>query len=260
MKRYVAPFLSIGILALGLAPESVSGTPKYGPDAKPLSAQTHSAYFRENPASDFFRLIPYYIPQATPSGCSAANMTMLLNAARSHGALTADEKLLTFESFAREYAGDPDYTKAILGGKKALLTLMTKKPLANANLAKVLGNAARKIGILSTQAVQLRVIDQADRARARAEFEKALLENEKSSDDFIFFSYMQGRITGDPEGGAHVATIAAYDAKTKSVLVLDSDREWYEPYWTSVDALFEAIADPASDSRKESGWIVFRVR
>jgi hypothetical protein len=260
MKISMRHSLVVWVAALVLFPVPGFGAPKYGPDAKPLSAQTHSAYFRENPATDFWRLIPYYIPQSTPSGCSAANMTLLLNAARSHGPLTADDKLLTFESFARDYAGDADYTKAILGGKKALLTLMTKKPLANANLAKVLGNAARKLGISSSPAVQLRVIDQADRVRARADFEKALAENEKSSGDFIFFSYMQGRITGDPEGGAHVATVAAYDAKTKSVLVLDPDREWYEPYWTSVDALFEAIADPASDSRKESGWMVFRAR
>ena len=64
-------------------------------------------------------------------------------------------------------------------------------------------------------------------------------------------------LTGDPEGPAHVATVGAYDEKSRSVLVLDPDREWYEPYWTSVDALFEAIADPSSDSEKKAGWIVF---
>jgi hypothetical protein len=102
-------------------------------------------------------------------------------------------------------------------------------------------------------------VDLKDKERSRKEFFAALEANEKSSDDFIFFSFMQGALTGDPEGGAHVATVAGYDSKNKLVLVMDSDREWYEPYWAPRDVLFDSIADPKSDS-KHPGWIQAKIK
>jgi len=236
------------------------GAPKYGPHAKPLSARTHIAYFQKETAPDFWRLIPYYLPQETQTGCSAANITMILNAARSKKASLksdwkSDEKLLTFQSFAKDYAGDSKYSRAILGK-----FFIPGKQFANSNLARVLENASKKLGLHTDGAsVIFHEIDPSHLADGKKRFLEALQENEKTDQDFIFFSYIQGKVTGDPEGGAHVATIAAYDQKTQSVLIMDSDREWYEPYWTSVDILFEAISSPASDSEKRVGWIRYQL-
>jgi hypothetical protein len=204
--------------------------------------------------------MPYYIPQETPTGCSAANITMILNAARSKKASLkadwkSDEKLLTFQSFAKDFTGDSKYSRAILGK-----FFIPGKQFANSNLARVIENASKKMGLHTQGAsVVFHEIDFNNKAEGKKRFLAALLENEKTDQDFLFFSYIQGKVTGDPEGGAHVATVGAYDQKTQSVLIFDSDREWYEPYWTSVDTLFEAIADPASDSEKRVGWIRYQL-
>jgi hypothetical protein len=61
-------------------------------------------------------------------------------------------------------------------------------------------------------------------------------------------------LTGDPEGGGHVAVIGAYNAENRQVLILDPDREWYEPYWSPLESVFQSIKNPKSDFSKP-GWI-----
>lgn len=229
--------------------------PKYGPKANPLSAKTNLEYFQKNKAPDYWALSPYYLPQETPRGCSAANLAMLLNAARPSQDLSSDDELITFKSFVEKYA-DADYRDTINGK-----TATTGENFSNKNLTRLLNEVSQKLKAKGSDPhAEFGIVDQKDLKKSKKQFIGALAKNEKSSDDFIFFSFIQGKITGDPEGGAHVATVAAYDAKKNLVLVMDPDRQWYEPYWTSVDDLFEAISDPKSDSRKEAGWIYFQVR
>lgn len=225
--------------------------PKYGPKVKPLSARTNIEYFKKNDAADYWALSPYYIPQETPRGCSAANLSMILNAARVGMPLTSSDELVTFKSLTEKLTDAP-YSESI-----NMKSVTTGENFSNKNLARLITEAAQKLK-LNAASAKLSIVDQADLKKSKREFIEALKQNEKSVRDFIFFSFMQGKVTGDPEGGAHVATVAAYDAKKNLVLVMDPDRQWYEPYWVSADDLFEAISDPKSDSRKEAGWIVFQ--
>lgn len=178
---------------------------------------------------------------------------MLLNTVRGAKSLQSDEELITYKSFVENYT-DPAYKAAVSGA-----TRTPGENFSNKNMTRLFAEAAKKLkkGIAPTQ-VEFFQVDQNNVEKSRAAFLKALRENEKSADDFIFFSFVQGQVTGDPEGGAHVATVAAYDEKPGLVLVLDPDRQWYEPYWVSANDLFESIRDPKSDSRKEAGWIYFK--
>lgn len=228
--------------------------PKYGPEAVPLSAKTNTVYFKKNDASDYWTLAPYYIPQETGRGCSTANLSMILNAARVGMKLSSDDELVSFKNLLEKYA-DESYAKAIKGDIGA------GTYFSNRNLAKVLKSAADKLNIGGGNSkAEFYEINQQGLEKAYKDFVSALKVNEKSSNDFIFFSFVQGKVTGDPEGGAHVATIAAYDVKKDLVLVMDPDRKYYEPYWTPSKALFAAIKDPKSDSEQRAGWIHFIVR
>ena len=60
--------------------------------------------------------------------------------------------------------------------------------------------------------------------------------------------YNQGVVTGDWDG-PHISPIAAYDAERRRVLILDVDRQWYGPYWTSDEKLLEAMLRPAPTAR-----------
>ena len=55
-----------------------------------------------------------------------------------------------------------------------------------------------------------------------------------------------------------MAPIAAYDAKMHRVLVMDPDREWYEPYWVSDQRLLEAMATIDPETSKPRGYVKIR--
>jgi len=73
---------------------------------------------------------------------------------------------------------------------------------------------------------------------------RAILEaNEASANDFVILHFLQDRLTNDPGGPyAHISPVGAYDAASGSVLVLDVDREYYGPYWVSVERLLTALS------------------
>ncbi len=56
--------------------------------------------------------------------------------------------------------------------------------------------------------------------------------------------YDQGVVTGDWDGPP-TSPIGAYDAERHRVLIMNVDRKWYVPYWTSDEKLLEAMLRPA---------------
>ena len=63
----------------------------------------------------------------------------------------------------------------------------------------------------------------------------------------VYFN--QGVITGDWDG-PHISAIGAYDAANDRVLIMDVDRNWYVPYWTSTETL---LAGAGEADRREHG-------
>ncbi len=57
-------------------------------------------------------------------------------------------------------------------------------------------------------------------------------------------------------GGGHVSPLAAWDADTDRVLILDTARYKYPPHWVRISDLYAAMdtADPESGARR--GWVV----
>ena len=75
---------------------------------------------------------------------------------------------------------------------------------------------------------------------------KALAENEASADNVMLVYFNQGVITGDWDG-PHISAIGAYDAAKDRVLIMDVDRNWYVPYWTSTETLLAALVKPIAE-------------
>jgi len=239
---------------------------KYGDFAKPLSARTNSEYFKKNDAKDLWAVIQFNAGQKIGQQCSAATFTTVLNAARGSIQLGTDVKLLTMETFLEKYAEEkysrlmsgPIKVSELFGGK------LDRSLIGNQHLTKVLRSASEKMGISGKNTkVDLIPIDIQDPKKvedARVRFHQMLIENEKSENDFIILSaFVQGKVTGDPEGRAHVSPVAGYDQEKKLVLVLDVDREWYEPYWVPEAKLFDAMATKEADAN-QPGWIYYKVR
>lgn len=220
---------------------SADPKPKYGPDATPLSVSNE--YFRIAAAPDFWAMSPYYAAQQSGSTCSVASVAMVVNAARAGRKLTADDMLVTEPALLKKVK-----LKGWKGGARKGVTLDELGPIVEASL-KEWGAPASQVSI--------------HHASDAPEFKKALVaalaENEKSAKDFIVLNFLQGSYTGDSNVG-HIAPIAAYDEKNAKVLVMDPDREWYEPYWVPVDALAKGMATTDKVSAKTRGFVHVKLK
>jgi hypothetical protein len=253
LKLSVLLLLSISIS------QASDSKPKYGPNATPLSDNTNHEYFVKNAAPDYWAISSFYLPQPTDRSCSATSFTMVLNAFRSKRSLTSADEILTVQSFIEKYTDDR-YNKA-MGGGSSILPTFSHGEVANTRLVEVLKTSMNKLNLTTpTTVIENHVIDQKDLPKSRKEFHDMLVKNEKSADDFIVLSFVQGILTGDPEGMlAHVAPVGAYDEKKHLVLVMDPDRKWYGPYWSPEDKVFDSIADSRSDADHPS-WIYVKIK
>lgn len=219
--------------------------PKYGSGVTLLSVD--HAFIRNNPAFDYWKLTPFYIGQQTESACSLAIATMVVNAARPSGQLSADQELV-IQSELLKKLGDSEYEKKVATNGEGI------------NLEKmkdVLERSFKSYGLKDFSITMIRTPE--DSRSIQERLHQALIENEKSGADLIVANFIQGVLTGDEPVG-HFAPIGAYDSKRKRVLILDPDRQWYEPYWVSEAAFLKAMVTPDKAAPQGRGylWIKFK--
>jgi hypothetical protein len=220
---------------------SASAKPKYGPEAHRISLD-HS-YLQHAAAPDYWALSPYYTAQQTGAACSIASATMVINGARVKQSLTADDELASQNSILKK-TGNEGWKKSVenTGGGVAL-----------EQLGQYVGEAFKAYGLIP---VDVQVFHAQKTPEFKKKLHEALVENEKSANDFIIANFIQGAYTGDADAG-HIAPVGAYDAVTKRVLIMDPDREWYEPYWVSEETFLEGMStsDRASGMTRGFVWV-----
>lgn len=231
MRRpVIGTFLRAGLAALLVLAATLAraNEVKFGPDAVPIG-QSHG-YLREQAAPDFWALSPYYEAQSTDSACSLAAIAMLINALR----------------------GLPPFATDPLVTQKGLLTAAAKPEWAKETAAGgsgvtwqgFVGYVSRSLEAYGLDA-EIEVLKPADNSQATLDAVRRLLtDNEVSDRDIVLVYFNQGVLTGDWDG-PHISPIGAYDAARRRVLVMDVDRQWYVPYWSSDEKLLEAMLRPA---------------
>jgi hypothetical protein len=220
--------------------------PKYGKNTIPLAED--STYFRNASKSDFWKLIPYYVPQHNDKACGVASSIMVLNALFASERNTADSKNVDVEEI---FKLAPAYKKNT-GTKGKGFTLDE----LGETLTHLLESSP---GGPYTVAVER--FDGKDKKTEMKRLEKLLAANEKNPSNFILANFLQSVLTGDPEGSVgHLSPIGAYDSKKKRVLILDPDRKYYQPYWVPYEKLFDAIntTDPSGGGHKRGLIVVGR--
>lgn len=227
--------MSLAALLLAGAAAASAGDflAKYSPENKPsaIPMKRDPGYLRAAPAPDFWALIPYYEGMRGGHSASAATMAMVLNALRQDTRYSAADELVTEASLLKKVTTHA-WAAKVSDEKPTGVKLAELGEIADASLA-VYGSSAvaRVIPVLAP--------GRATRAAVRARLE----ENERSGRDFLIAHYMQSVFTGDPEGAVGVyAAVGAFDAGRDRVLILETDRKYYEPYWVSLDAFVDALA------------------
>lgn len=204
-------------------------SPKYGAKAVPL-VQDHG-YFRRAAGGDFWRLMPFYVPQINDYGCSVASMAMVFNAAiMGRAGCSGTERNITQDMLLERIRGLPLRRLVSRGGFHG------RHGLTLDELCVAVDQAACALG------VRAHVKAYSFNNRSLKDFREILQANESNPADFLLAHFVQDDLTGAKGGPyAHISPIGAYDSATRRVLILDVDRAWYAPYWVSNKDLLAAI-------------------
>lgn len=248
MKNIVLLCLAL----LSFAPPALGETkPKYGPAgmprAQPLGASHDYFQSAKNPAPDFWAMIGYYVPQMNPYSCSAAAVAMTLNAAKFGQPKTSDDKVILQAELLDKVKSDHWKARLSEPGHQG------KHGVELDRLGRVVKAAFHAYGF-PRASVKVVHVDRAD-AAAKKELLRVLTQNESSKKDFVIANFNQQVFTDDADAG-HVAPIGAFDAKAGRVLVFDPDRDYYEPYWISVDTLLAGMATLDKGAGAHRGYVV----
>lgn len=201
---------------------------KYGPNATPINQALQ--HLRTQPAPDYWALSQFYIPQVTSSDCSLASVTMQVNAIRGVPAGAAD-RLVTEKALLDAVGSEAWRAETAQDG-------------VGVTWAELVGYVEQSLRSSGIPGARVEAFKPADATPATLERLRAILaENERSDRDIAIIYFNQGVLTGDWDG-PHVSPIGAYDPATRRVLVMDVDREWYVPYWSSDEALLQSMLRP----------------
>ena len=216
------------------------------PNLVPLSPLSRdNRYVRTHPAPNFWALMPHQIHQHTDSSCSLASAVMVLNAARGLmgqnriSGLVSEKRLLELFKETSWPAGiAPD------GGGRKLLELAD-------HLDTALKHYALKDWRVERRSVM--AFDVATAAQFRADLESL----DRVDGCYLIANFHLDDFYGDGSDIGHFSPLAAYDAATDRVLVLDVYKADYEPAWAPVDHLLNAMVRPCDDG-KLRGYLVVR--
>ena len=220
-------------------------TPRYV--AGVLRLTDSHQYIQDNKALIYWQLSPYYLPQLTGSSCSLASTTMIVNAARSRINLPANQPLATQDDLLHR-VNNANWIKGVVqGGNGATLD----------ELAKLIPQAMKAYGVnhCSVDVVHLSSTSK----KQQRQLHLALLNMEYSGKTFMIANFNQKFFTGAMSSG-HFAPIGAYDPINKNVLIMDPDREFYEPYWVPESLFFKSMATLDKESRQSRGYLLITVQ
>lgn len=205
---------------------------KYGLYAQPLSLDNRAL----QSSKSFWKIIPYYRGQRTNSSCSLASATIVMNAIVPSHTLSASSKLFT-ERRILNISNSRRWERA---------TATNGTGISLKQMHKELDQLLINLKLENTYDLQMK--------RPSKSFRKSLKKMEVG-DYWIIVNFDQGMVMGEKSVG-HFSPIGAYDEASDRVLILDTDAEWYEPYWVSVDLLLKSMDTSDSLTGKRRGYLI----
>ena len=221
-------------------------SPAFGesPVAAPTSTESAVVYWdsaggkvlrtRMPADADYWQLAPNFAAQITQSYCSVASAVTVLNAMPI--AKPVDPAYAPYAYFTQSNFFTPEVVK-VISPQTVLAVGMTREQMAET---------------LSRQGVK--AISIAGDALS-AEGLRTLLKKALGDDgQFVLANYFRANL--GQAGGGHWSALAAYDAQSDSVLILDVAKYKYPPAWVSISILQQAIATIDTTSNKARGLVI----
>jgi len=184
--------------------------------------------------ADYWQLSPTFTVQNTQTYCSVASAITVLNAMPIKKPV--DPTYAPYAYFTQSNFFSPEVTN-IISPQTVLAMGMTRDQMAAS---------------LTAQGVKTKSIagDTLSDEELRTLLQKALGDDGQ----FVLANYLRA-ILGQV-GGGHWSVLAAYDAQTDSVLILDVAKYKYSPVWVGISTLRQAIATIDTTSNKARGLVI----
>jgi hypothetical protein len=184
--------------------------------------------------ADYWQLAPNFTAQITQSYCSVASAVTVLNSMPIKKPV--DPTYAPYAYFTQTNFFTPAVEK-VINAKTVLAMGMTRDEMA-ATLSR---EGVKAISIAG---------DTFSDEGLRTLLKKALGDDGQ----FVLANYYRGTL--GQVGGGHWSALAAYDAKSDSVLILDVAKYKYPPAWVSISLLRQAIATTDTTSNKPRGLVI----
>jgi hypothetical protein len=198
------------------------------------SAEGKALRARMSADADYWQLAPTFAVQMTQSYCSVASAITVLNAMPI--SKPVDPTYAPYAYFTQSNFFTAEVTK-VISPQTVLEIGMTREQMAET---------------LSRQGVTATSIagDTLSENALRTLLKKALGDDGR----FVLANYFRANL--GQVGGGHWSALAAYDAQSDTVLILDVAKYKYPPAWVSIKILQQAIATTDTTSNKSRGLVI----
>lgn len=184
--------------------------------------------------ADYWQLAPTFAVQMTQSYCSVASAITVLNAMPIRKPV--DPAYAPYAYFTQRNFFTADVMK-VISQQTVLAIGMTREQMAE-TLTRHGVKAASIAG------------DTLDDGALRILLQKALGDDGQ----FVLANYLRANL--GQVGAGHWSVLAAYDAQSDSVLILDVAKYKYTPAWVAISTLRQAIATMDTTSNKARGLVI----
>jgi len=191
---------------------------------------------RITPDSDYWQLAPNFTAQDTQSYCGVASAVTVLN------------------SMPINKPVDPTYAPYAYFTQKNFFSPAVEKVIPADTVMKQGITRDEMVEALTSQGVSASSIagDTFDDEGLR----KLLKVTLGDDGQFVLANYF--RKTLGQVGGGHWSALAAYDAESDTVLILDVAKYKYTPVWVGISTLRQAIATLDTTSNKSRGLVLVK--
>ena len=186
----------------------------------------------------FFAMQPYVETQQNLAFCGPASIVAVMNSLGTPR--PAESRLYPYTFYTQDNIFNPDTQRV----KSFVMVSVRGMTLAD------MTNFFAALGVKAT-AYYADAMD--------AEKLRALLKDALANPNARVVANFQRKLLGQ-EGGGHQSPLAAYDAASDSVLMLDVAKFKYPPAWIPLDELLAAMRDVDADTGKSRGLVVVEKR
>ena len=212
--------------------------PKPAASTIPLAEpQGQSLLLQSADRADYGPLAEQFLTQANLAYCGVASMVMVLNSLAVPAPAAAGYGSYRF--WTQDNVFDAAATRAVLSPELVARQGMTLQELR---------------ALLASHGLQARAIH-GDRL-SLAQFRLLVRSNLARADDRLLVNYFRPSL--GQAGGGHISPLAAYNASTDRVLILDVARYRYPSVWVPLADLWQAIRTTDSSSGRSRGLVVVR--